>query len=1185
MKKIKLFLAACAAMVGLSAQAQSWTAPTIQGEDPVSGTQYKVMNVGAGTFLDMGKAFFSWSTTAILSSTGIDFTMTADGDNWKFVRTGNQGVFTSGNGITGDAMHVDNTAQTYGITKLANGTYHIHDAGGDASSTCWGYNSYFHTTGVVAHADATAANWNCEWLFVKPADAESFVNLSKIYNARLSLYNEYLKANALGVNTDAAATVYNNSSATIAEINTATTDLFKARRDYCISIATADAPQDLTEFFVVNPDFSTYDATGWTRTQTSVGNQQFGTGAMVSWNNNNVSVLQDLTDLPNGRFRVSCDMISGNDGRTAYVYAKGMTEVEGEHVSAQASAGNYTTMSNEVAGKSISAYPVIVSDHTMTIGFKDPSGWVVVDNFKVLYYGPDLSALKEALQSLIDGVAALEGTTTTAAYNAAKDYADGINVESLNTEDAIATASTELSSRIDAAKALQANYARYQNIKTAALDISSAVATTEADAAVAAATTIEAIDAAVATLRAAFLEELPNVTVPEAGLDVTAVMVDNAGVRLNTNYWTAVENGSERTSGSWAVCNYNECEFYNQNFKFYQTLALTSGTWEFGVTGFHRAGNHTTYFYAGDDKILIPGVESSVVNTMAEAQTYFDNGNGKVALKFALEEAGNIEIGIDNKDTQTDKWTIFRDFTLKYFGSAVDYSVYAQQWTEAVEAANAAKTANANVTGSELTALNEAIANEPTGESKEDYLTKIEALTNATQAFVAAAPAYNAFAAAKAETAKLFGDEVANSVTVPANADAAPAATKALNVAQYNKVVADYPYSLTSKIGEFNTWTGTATSGGNADTPQTLSNEHWSGTTHTYYEQGKNGWASTSFTVTYTKTTTLPAGDYVIKVAARASANVNGTISATATENTVALPNFGASSKGITTAGVASFDEGTFAKDGVGYGWEWRFLPFSLTSEGEVTITINAESTSQYGWVSIADGELLSAQNIATAVEYSDNQENTIEDVDVANVTITRSLKAGLNTIVLPFDLTEAQVQKAFGTGAEVYSFEDVADGSNSQINFNKVAAGTISANVPVLVKAVTASDSLVFEGVQVVAPTADVKVAGKNFDYVGVYAPMTLAAKDYFVSGGKLYKSPGGTNLKAFRAYVKNRNPESEGEVKLFIEGEDGIVTAIDSIDGESVANGAIFNLAGQRVQKAQKGVYIIGGKKVAVK
>ena len=200
-----------------------------------------------------------------------------------------------------------------------------------------------------------------------------------------------------------------------------------------------------------------------------------------------------------------------------------------------------------------------------------------------------------------------------------------------------------------------------------------------------------------------------------------------------------------------------------------------------------------------------------------------------------------------------------------------------------------------------------------------------------------------------------------------------------------------------------------------------------------------------------------------------------------------------------------------------------------------------------------------------------------------ANVTVTRKIVEGQNTVVLPFALNAEQVQTMFGEGAVVYTYEDVADGTNSQINFNTKAEQTIEANVPVLVKATAASTSQSVDGV--IVKTAEAKVAGTNFNFVGTYAPMTLVAKDYFVSGGKLFKSPGGTNLKAFRAYVKNLNPESDVEVKLFIEGEDGIVTAIDSIDGESVANGAIFNLAGQRVQKAQKGVYIIGGKKVAVK
>ena len=42
---------------------------------------------------------------------------------------------------------------------------------------------------------------------------------------------------------------------------------------------------------------------------------------------------------------------------------------------------------------------------------------------------------------------------------------------------------------------------------------------------------------------------------------------------------------------------------------------------------------------------------------------------------------------------------------------------------------------------------------------------------------------------------------------------------------------------------------------------------------------------------------------------------------------------------------------------------------------------------------------------------------------------------------------------------------------------------------------------------------------------------------------------------------------------------------TGIDGIAAEKVNNGEVYNLQGQRVVKAQKGLYIINGKKVLVK
>ena len=44
-------------------------------------------------------------------------------------------------------------------------------------------------------------------------------------------------------------------------------------------------------------------------------------------------------------------------------------------------------------------------------------------------------------------------------------------------------------------------------------------------------------------------------------------------------------------------------------------------------------------------------------------------------------------------------------------------------------------------------------------------------------------------------------------------------------------------------------------------------------------------------------------------------------------------------------------------------------------------------------------------------------------------------------------------------------------------------------------------------------------------------------------------------------------------------------IATAIKSISAEQTKSGVIYNVAGQRVSKATKGIYVVDGKKVAVK
>ena len=71
------------------------------------------------------------------------------------------------------------------------------------------------------------------------------------------------------------------------------------------------------------------------------------------------------------------------------------------------------------------------------------------------------------------------------------------------------------------------------------------------------------------------------------------------------------------------------------------------------------------------------------------------------------------------------------------------------------------------------------------------------------------------------------------------------------------------------------------------------------------------------------------------------------------------------------------------------------------------------------------------------------------------------------------------------------------------------------------------------------------------------------------------------GTTLAGFKAYM----PDGSG-VRGFLFHEDGTQNAIDGITSLTPAPGQpIYDLSGRRVQKAGKGLYIVGGKKVFFK
>ena len=166
---------------------------------------------------------------------------------------------------------------------------------------------------------------------------------------------------------------------------------------------------------------------------------------------------------------------------------------------------------------------------------------------------------------------------------------------------------------------------------------------------------------------------------------------------------------------------------------------------------------------------------------------------------------------------------------------------------------------------------------------------------------------------------------------------------------------------------------------------------------------------------------------------------------------------------------------------------------------------------------------------------------------------------------------------------------------------YNNETAGTLSSNVAVYTgkkngtyltltdqdNTIPAQTAVVLKGDEnyySFTPAASAPaITGEN-DLLGTVVALTATGSEYVLAnvGGVagLYQALTGTAIPAGKAYVIY---EGSSEVKGFAFNFDDGATAIQIIEnGRQTAGSAIYNLAGQRLQKAQKGVNIVGGKKV---
>lgn len=218
---------------------------------------------------------------------------------------------------------------------------------------------------------------------------------------------------------------------------------------------------------------------------------------------------------------------------------------------------------------------------------------------------------------------------------------------------------------------------------------------------------------------------------------------------------------------------------------------------------------------------------------------------------------------------------------------------------------------------------------------------------------------------------------------------------------------------------------------------------------------------------------------------------------------------------------------------------------------------------------------------------FDDTQDYTPVLDENKSVKIKRSMSADqLNTICLPFDLSEEQISTTFGSGTEVYEFLGVID---NVLHFSTTT--TMTATKPYLITPTETKSELIFSNINVITDDAASKVTDGNFALCGTFGPATLKTDGtelFLAAGGILKKPTQGSNskIKGFRAYFSV--PANTNDAKISL---GGFETSIDniSIDGMKLKDNQVYNLNGQLVGNSlnglAKGIYLMNGKKYVVK
>ena len=909
--------------------------------------------------------------------------------------SGSQWLLCQGFQIYFKAESLDEYANLFYAAKSAAEAFNTEELNAAAASKL--------TTALSA---AATEQMDKEWYQARTAELNAAVALANEIKAPyanltplIALCTEYTSTQNSNANSDEVLTDFQTaiSNATTAgdnatsadEINTAYNDLESARQTYAKNaVPVYPYAFDMT-FLLTNPNFDS-NTNGWTATG---GAGRMSAGNMECYNGNFTFALADkLTGLGNGTWEVSVDGFyrygGYNDAEAAHnggtedlkvkFYANanevalksimegankaggvGATTTGGVRVPNSPADGN----SYFPTGCYSNTVSTLVTDGTLTFGLKKEStqgsDWTLFDNFRLMYKGVDVSELQTNLSALItkaEGIKSSKmGITESTNLIAALDAADA----SVTVADDLNEMLSALQSAYDAAVASIDTYSKVPAYITKANRVDASIAVSyqaqyEEGTLVGNAETIrQELNVATANYVAANFKN--EIQLTEWGAESNAM-------------WSASGEHWDGTTGEGST-SYYDANGTNTTHTLSKKVELTPGTYVFRGAG--RAHPNTTLSLSVDIDGIEPAVFTAKNNsgrgidkegnaTFADDAQYARDGQGQgwewEFIKFTLNETTTVTLTATCQSTGWG-WASFANN-----GLWMDDATYvvANAGALTTPKTKAEELVTKPMGAIEKTALTTAIEQANGTISTPDQLNAaIEALNSAiadAEPSIAKYEEVNAYITKANNIDESIAAEYQSQYNTGALSEDAVTIFQALEVATYNYVKENFPY----EVALSNTWSSTGTN----TSAKEFNNEHWSGETRGYMNQNDDngqGWNANAWSLDFDQDVTLPAGEYVFKVAGRKSAGTTLELVVTMGETELGTVNdFPASNnaRGINKAGVTSFDpedEAGFARDGNGFGWQWRYVKFTLNAESTVKVAVHAEANSHGQWVSFGD--------------------------------------------------------------------------------------------------------------------------------------------------------------------------------------------------------------------------------------